>query len=258
MYVPAQSAEISVVDAILCRIGAGDIQSKGVSTSAFTLTHLPSTLLSPHCTDAELYSRSPADALRCAAVSFMQEMLETAQILHLASAQSLVIVDEMGRGTSTEDGLGLAWATAEFLARRGSFSLFATHFHEMRTLADEGIGAVNRHVTALIKDGGLEYLYEVKEGASEESFGVECMAIAKLPPQLVELAREKLRQFEEERTCGARGAEVEVRREVRELKAQLQRLRDSPQLSEAERRQEKERIQAKAVQLQRRLQHITG
>ena len=186
----------------------------------------------------------------------MQEMLETAQILHLASAQSLVIVDEMGRGTSTEDGLGLAWATAEFLARRGAFALFATHFHEMRALADEAIGAVNRHVTALIKDGALEYLYEVRDGASEESFGVECMAIARLPLQLVELAREKLRQFEEERRRGASEGAEELRREVEELRARLQRLQSSRQLSAAERRREKESIRAKGAELQRRMQSL--
>ena len=197
-------------------------------------------------------------------LSFMQEMLETAQILHLASPHSLVIVDEMGRGTSTEDGLGLAWATAEFLARRGSFSLFATHFHEMRALAEEGIGAINKHVTALIRGGVLEYLYEVREGASEESLGVECMGIAKLPPGLVSNAREKLRQFEEERSRGgglSGGGEQEqvLRRDVQNLKLRLEALRmrgDDPSLSNAERQRETEAIRAKASELKRRLRDL--
>ena len=193
----------------------------------------------------------------------MQEMLETAQILHLSTPHSLVIVDEMGRGTSTEDGLGLAWATAEFIARRGGFSLFATHFHEMKQLADEGVGAVNRHVTAVFKAGVLEYLYEVREGASEESFGVECMHMAKLDPRIVSDAREKLKEFEEERrrkgVGGGRDEAEELKRRTGELQLRVERLRaDAVRLSEADRAREKVAIRAEAAELQRRLQQSMG
>ena len=258
MFVPAQEAELTIVDAILCRIGAGDIQSKGVSTSVPNTNTLrfsqPLLRCPPHHTPLSVY---------LAVLSFMQEMLETAQILHLSSRHSLVIVDEMGRGTSTEDGLGLAWATAEFIARRGGFSLFATHFHEMRALADEGLGAVNRHVTAVFKGGVLEYLYEVREGASEESFGVECMHMAKFDPRIVSDARDKLREFEEERRTkgggggggGGRVEAEELQKTAQLLRFRLQRLRtDAKQLSEAERVREKAAIRAEIVELRRRLQ----
>ena len=193
---------------------------------------------------------------RCSRCRFMQEMLETAQILHLATPHSLVIVDEMGRGTSTEDGLALAWATAESIASRGAFSLFATHFHEMRALADEGLGCINLHVTALVKDGALEYLYEVKPGASEESFGVECMALARFDPGLVQLARSVLSSFDRER-IGAHGQARNidgVRKRVAELKARAEQLRARAGTDDAERRKERARIHAEAVELKHRLQ----
>lgn len=215
MYTPATSATLTIVDAILCRIGAGDSQSKGVST-------------------------------------FMQEMLETAQILHLATSDSLVVVDEMGRGTSVEDGLGLAWATAERIGRRGSFALFATHFAEMNALEEERIGIVNKHVTAMVVGGRLEYLYEVKDGASEESFGVECMEMAGFDERIVEGARVKLEEFERERRGG--GERSGVMRRVEGLREKLRRM---DQLTGEEREQEKKRIRVEAQQLQTRLSRLT-
>ncbi len=159
-FVPAKNARIGIVDAIFTRVGASDNLARGQST-------------------------------------FLVEMQETAFILRNATARSLVILDEIGRGTGTYDGISLARAIAEYLVRRiGAVVLFATHYHILTELADELPGVKNYHMTAREYHGGIQFLYQLAEGGSSRSFGVEVARLAGLPSEVVRTAEKTLRELE--------------------------------------------------------------
>jgi DNA mismatch repair protein MutS len=159
-WVPADAVRIGPLDRIFTRIGASDDLASGRST-------------------------------------FMVEMTETATILRNATPQSLVILDEIGRGTSTFDGLSLAWACAEELAGNlHAFTLFATHYFELTSLADELPGVENVHLTAAEHGRGIAFLYEVKDGPASQSYGLEVASLAGIPQVVIAAARRKLRELE--------------------------------------------------------------
>jgi DNA mismatch repair protein MutS len=159
-FVPAQSARIGVCDRIFTRVGAADDLASGQST-------------------------------------FMVEMAETAAILHHASHRSLVILDEIGRGTSTFDGLSIAWAVAEDLVDRiGCRALFATHYHELCDLAETRAGVINQSV-AVSEDGEqIIFLRRLKDGGASRSYGIQCARLAGLPKHVIKRATRLLKRFE--------------------------------------------------------------
>jgi DNA mismatch repair protein MutS len=159
-FVPARSARLSVVDRVFTRIGASDNLARGRST-------------------------------------FMVEMTETAAILHTATARSLILLDEVGRGTATYDGLAIAWAAVEYLhARVRAKTLFATHYFELTELAEQLEGVKNYHVSVKETGGGIAFLRKVEPGAADRSYGIEVAKLAGLPNEVVERAREVLVQHE--------------------------------------------------------------
>ncbi len=151
-FVPARSARIGLVDRIFCRVGAHDDLPGGQST-------------------------------------FMVEMIETATILRQATRRSLVVLDEVGRGTATHDGLALARAVLEDLhGRIGARTLFATHFLELTALADELPGVANVHVAAVEQDGRVVFLYRVLPGPADRAYGIHVARLAGLPPWVADRA----------------------------------------------------------------------
>ncbi len=163
-FVPAREAKLAVVDRIFARVGASDNIARGHST-------------------------------------FMVEMQETATILHLATARSLVVLDEIGRGTATFDGLSIAWAVAEHLAtnaRARPKTLFATHYHELTDLADALAGVVNFHVTAREYHDDIVFLRKIIPGRSDRSYGIQVARLAGLPPSVIVRAREILSGLEQD------------------------------------------------------------
>ena len=154
-FVPAASATIGVVDRIFTRVGASDELHAGHST-------------------------------------FMVEMVETASILNNATPSSLVILDEIGRGTSTLDGLSLAWAVAEALARRGCRTFFATHYHELTDLADRHDTVMNLQVLVREHEGEIVFLHRIQGGSSDRSYGIHVARIAGVPADVVSRANELL------------------------------------------------------------------
>src|ERR1700723_608976 len=162
-YVPARRVVLGPMDRIFTRIGASDDLAGGRST-------------------------------------FMLEMTETANILNNATAQSLVLMDEVGRGTSTFDGLSLAWACAAFIANKiRAFTLFATHYFELTSLAGEAPGVVNVHVEAVEHGDALVFLHSVKEGPANQSYGLQVAALAGIPKSGTTQARRYLTELERER-----------------------------------------------------------
>ena len=159
-FVPARSARLGIVDRVFTRIGASDNLARGRST-------------------------------------FMVEMTETAAILHTATAQSLILLDEVGRGTSTYDGLAIAWAAIEYLhARVHAKTLFATHYFELTELAEQLSGVKNYHVSVKETGGGVVFLRKVEPGAADRSYGIEVAKLAGLPNEVVVRAREVLAEHE--------------------------------------------------------------
>ncbi len=160
-FVPAERARIPIVDRIFTRIGASDNLARGRST-------------------------------------FMVEMTETAVILNSATADSLIVLDEIGRGTATFDGLAIAWAVVEHIQSRiGAKTLFATHYHELTELGDLIPGVRNFHLTVKEADNRILFLRKVAEGASDRSYGIEVARLAGIPPDVVDRAREVLSKHEE-------------------------------------------------------------
>ncbi|GGW65423.1 DNA mismatch repair protein MutS [Alishewanella tabrizica] len=161
-FVPAKAAIIGPIDRIFTRIGASDDLASGRST-------------------------------------FMVEMTETATILHHATAHSLVLMDEIGRGTSTYDGLSLAWACADHLANRiHALTLFATHYFELTQLPALLPGVVNVHLDAVEHDDSIVFMHHVQEGAASKSFGLQVAQLAGVPKQVISQAKQKLLQLEQQ------------------------------------------------------------
>lgn len=159
-YIPAEAASIGPIDRIFTRIGAADDLAAGRST-------------------------------------FMVEMTETANILNNATENSLVLMDEVGRGTSTYDGLALAWASAAHLAEQiKAFTLFATHYFELTTLPEHYDSVFNVHLDAVEHDNGIVFMHQVKEGAANQSYGIQVAQLAGLPKTVLKEARKQLQSME--------------------------------------------------------------
>jgi DNA mismatch repair protein MutS len=159
-FVPARSARLGIVDRVFTRIGASDNLARGRST-------------------------------------FMVEMTETAAILHTATPRSLILLDEIGRGTATYDGLAIAWAAVEYIHQRTrAKTLFATHYFELTELAELFSGVKNYHVSVKETGGGIVFLRRVEAGAADRSYGIEVAKLAGLPQEVIDRAREVLAEHE--------------------------------------------------------------
>lgn len=159
-FVPAEKALIGPIDRIFTRVGASDDLASGRST-------------------------------------FMVEMTETANILHNATENSLVLMDEIGRGTSTYDGLSLAWACAENLANRiKAMTLFATHYFELTTLPEKLEGTANIHLDAVEHGDTIAFMHSVQEGAASKSYGLAVASLAGVPKEVIRRAKQKLKELE--------------------------------------------------------------
>jgi DNA mismatch repair protein MutS len=186
-FVPAETAEIGIVDKIFTRVGASDNLSKGEST-------------------------------------FMIEMMETASIMNNLSDKSLVLMDEIGRGTSTYDGISIAWAILEYLHNHPKAkpkTLFATHYHELNELAKNFERIKNFHVTVKETGNKIIFLRKLAEGGSEHSFGIHVAQMAGMPKEIVQRAKEILIQLEELRE---KEPKKNIKNSLKELpkKAQVQ------------------------------------
>ncbi|MDG1828000.1 MAG: DNA mismatch repair protein MutS, partial [Luminiphilus sp.] len=159
-FVPAKQVQLSPIDRIFTRIGSSDDLASGRST-------------------------------------FMVEMTETANILHNATPRSLVLMDEVGRGTSTYDGLSLAWAAAVALATQvRAFTLFATHYFELTHLPEQHDAMANVHLDATEHEDHVVFMHNIQEGPANRSFGLQVAKLAGVPDSVLSLARDKLKQLE--------------------------------------------------------------
>ncbi len=191
-FVPAREAKLGLVDRIFARVGASDNIARGHST-------------------------------------FMVEMQETANILHTATSRSLVVLDEIGRGTATFDGLSIAWAVAEYLATNPKVrpkTLFATHYHELTDLADATPGVVNYHVAAREWKDDIIFLRKIVPGRSDRSYGIQVARLAGLPRAVVERAREILSALERDEL--SRGGRPSMSGTPNEPQQQLGLFQSSP------------------------------
>jgi len=177
-FVPAESARLPLLDRVWTRVGASDDLARGRST-------------------------------------FMVEMTETAAILHNATPRSLVLLDEIGRGTATFDGLSIAWAVAEYLhdsPEHCAKTLFATHYHELTELAERLPGAQNYQITATEREGEVVFLHRLERGRASKSYGIEVARLAGMPPAALTRAREVLEKLERyELDVFAEDAQIEPR-----------------------------------------------
>ncbi|UJF20069.1 DNA mismatch repair protein MutS [Vibrio sp. SS-MA-C1-2] len=183
-FVPADSVSIGSIDRIFTRIGASDDLASGRST-------------------------------------FMVEMTETANILHNATSKSLVLMDEIGRGTSTYDGLSLAWASAEWLAEKiQALTLFATHYFELTELPQSIDGLANVHLDALEHNDEIAFMHTVQEGAASKSYGLAVASLAGVPKQVISKAKNKLAQLESHGTIEEQDKAVANKAKTKTKKAQ--------------------------------------
>jgi DNA mismatch repair protein MutS len=161
-FVPARAARVGLIDRILTRVGAHDHMARGQST-------------------------------------FLVEMIETARVLHHATPRSLILLDEVGRGTSTFDGLAIAWAVTEELHERGRGAkvLFATHYHELTALADRLPRVRNFHVAVREWNDEIIFLHKVRPGGTDRSYGIQVARLAGLPGGVIERARAILAELEQ-------------------------------------------------------------
>ncbi len=183
-FVPADSAVIGIADRIFTRVGASDDLSSGQST-------------------------------------FMVEMNEVSQILQHATARSLLILDEIGRGTSTYDGLSIAWSVIEFICDRnacGSRTLFATHYHELTDLEGSLPGVFNSHIEVGEENGEIVFLHRIEKGGTDDSYGIEVASLAGVPQAVVERAREILELLEQENNGRQK---LKIRRNSRPMDGQI-------------------------------------
>ncbi|MDO5033284.1 MAG: DNA mismatch repair protein MutS [Eubacteriales bacterium] len=183
LFVPAQAATLGLVDRVFTRVGASDDLASGQST-------------------------------------FMIEMNEVSQILREASPRSLLILDEIGRGTSTWDGLSIAWSVIEHVANPdylGCPCLFATHYHELTELAESLAGVFNAHVDIVRQQDQLEFLHQIKLGASDHSYGIEVAKLANIPDEVIRRAREILHMLEEEN----QGQRLKIRKAAQPMEGQI-------------------------------------
>lgn len=173
-FIPASSGKIGVVDRVFTRVGASDDLVRGQST-------------------------------------FMVEMLELANILNSATDRSLVLLDEIGRGTSTFDGLSIAWAVTEYISDKdkvGANTIFASHYHHLTELEGKLQGVVNYSMSVKEQEGGITFLRKVRKGPASRSYGVEVAGLAGIPEEVVERAREVLGRIEKEDQIEGRAAEI--------------------------------------------------